>query len=421
MTTPNPTHSSLISKVLWVPGMVHQGLSGLANKVRKVRRVHIFVYDQAPKYEDTIRRIEEHQAVVHKLNEKLAHEKDKTASWKERSYHFEKNFEDVCRELQDKRKELEKAQAKAHTLQLHALNQAQSGWRFEDDSKVHDALESLHSNIRQWAHRYSVRSMSEVHERGDMTFYSLTHDLEGIAKFPSVESLEGMKCPFLLVAEMLSRHLMLHIFNRPFFPLSNLDQRQGTSHCCHNLEDIYQRLYEADKPEIHYIRARLFRSFFPASEFGRWKSSLVRRRSVETLCKKIAAEFRNQRSVVLLSNPKLSKTTEEPTEAQFLDELYQIVFAACLIKIHLSTQRILYEWLPMSNFLDQQFQARSDFVKADQRNKLEDEEDGRCDGKAIRIIRSPLVIARGNGSGEDYDKTRTICRAIVWIEDSEDK
>lgn len=214
----------------------------MAELVKKVGDIHNVVCDPAQRPEERTRRTEEHQAIVRELNEKLLREKDKTKTLKERSRQFEKSFDNVCRELQVKEKELEDAQAVAHTLQLHAINQAQSGWKVEDDSKVRDVLESFYLRIRQWAQRYNVRSMGEVEEKYNMGFECLIHDLEGIAKFPSIEALKGMECPFLLVAAMLSRELMSHIFGKSFYLLSSIEQPRKTLQYGQNLEIIHQKL-----------------------------------------------------------------------------------------------------------------------------------------------------------------------------------
>ncbi|KAK8245037.1 hypothetical protein HDK77DRAFT_473631 [Phyllosticta capitalensis] len=318
METPVSTHSALeawLSKLSWMPDMIYQALREL---VKKVGDIHNVVCDPAQRPEERTRRTEEHQAIVRELNEKLLREKDKTKTLKERSRQFEKSFDNVCRELQVKEKELEDAQAVAHTLQLHAINQAQSGWKVEDDSK--------------WAQRYNVRSM-------------------------------------------------------------------------------------ANEPKAHLIRAELFRSFFPDSDFGQWNSSLVSKDAEKALCKEIATYFWHYRSLVLLCNPNLDHATGGVTKAQFFDELHQIVCDASAIKIHLSTQRIYYKWSLQSNYLGQRFQVRANMVKADQRNKLDGQEDVRCDGKIMRIMRSPLIKACGNRDGEEYDKWRAIVAAVAWVDD----
>ncbi|KAK8190111.1 uncharacterized protein BKA78DRAFT_353572 [Phyllosticta capitalensis] len=350
METPVSTHSALeawLSKLSWMPDMIYQALREL---VKKVGDIHNVVCDPAQRPEERTRRTEEHQAIVRELNEKLLREKDKTKTLKERSRQFEKSFDNVCRELQVKEKELEDAQAVAHTLQLHAINQAQSGWKVEDDSKVRDVLESFYLRIRQWAQRYSVRSMGEVEEKYNMGFECLIHDLEGIAKFPSIEALKGM-------------------------------------------------------------------DFFPDSDFGQWNSSLVSKDAEKALCKEIATYFWHYRSLVLLCNPNLDHATGGVTKAQLFDELHQIVCDASAIKIHLSTQRIYYKWSLQSNYLGQRFQVRANMVKADQRNKLDGQEDVRCDGKIMRIMRSPLIKACGNRDGEEYDKWRAIVAAVAWVDD----
>ncbi|KAK8233775.1 hypothetical protein HDK90DRAFT_511563 [Phyllosticta capitalensis] len=332
METPVSTHSALeawLSKLSWMPDMIYQALREL---VKKVGDIHNVVCDPAQRPEERTRRTEEHQAIVRELNEKLLREKDKTKTLKERSRQFEKSFDNVCRELQVKEKELEDAQAVAHTLQLHAINQAQSGWKVEDDSKVRDVLESFYLRIRQWAQRYSVRSM-------------------------------------------------------------------------------------ANEPKAHLIRAELFRSFFPDSDFGQWNSSLVSKDAEKALCKEIATYFWHYRSLVLLCNPNLDHATGGVTKAQLFDELHQIVCDASAIKIHLSTQRIYYKWSLQSNYLGQRFQVRANMVKADQRNKLDGQEDVRCDGKIMRIMRSPLIKACGNRDGEEYDKWRAIVAAVAWVDD----
>ncbi|KAL1388662.1 hypothetical protein HDK64DRAFT_253257 [Phyllosticta capitalensis] len=331
METPVSTHSALeawLSKLSWMPDMIYQALRGTPpHGAPHLAKIDVNA-DKRP--EERTRRTEEHQAIVRELNEKLLREKDKTKTLKERSRQFEKSFDNVCRELQVKEKELEDAQAVAHTLQLHAINQAQSGWKVEDDSK--------------WAQRYNVRSMGEVEEKYNMGF-------------------------------------------------------------------------ESNEPKAHLIRAELFRSFFPDSDFGQWNSSLVSKDAEKALCKEIATYFWHYRSLVLLCNPNLDHATGGVTKAQFFDELHQIVCDASAIKIHLSTQRIYYKWSLQSNYLGQRFQVRANMVKADQRNKLDGQEDVRCDGKIMRIMRSPLIKACGNRDGEEYDKWRAIVAAVAWVDD----
>lgn len=110
---------------------------------------------------------------------------------------------------------------------------------------------------------------------------------------------------------------------------------------------------------------------------------------------------------------------ERTVEACF-HGLSQIVATAAAINNHLATQRIWYVLESSTELLGQPFAASSKFAKAAPLNRLNDDEDTKCDGKPIRIALSPVLVAYGNSDGKDYDKHRVVVKAGVWVDDRED-
>ncbi|KAK7514990.1 hypothetical protein IWZ03DRAFT_361431 [Phyllosticta citriasiana] len=331
------------------------------------------------------------------LEGELSNQQKNVERWKEHSNSFANKVQKLNEELQEANKKTESVVAQLRTIQLQALKQVQSGWTAVEDSKVRDAAENLQAKIRAWAKKYSAPSLREPLEKFG---------------FSGWESLVDFKHPFLIVVALLSEHVRVNLFGNPFHLVSFNGDYGAFSNDGSHLNSVYEKLLKDNVPRSQEFRNQLLRIYFPKSQLGQigLDSSLIHPEVPHKVYRNITRNFFNWFASLL--------SLDEKTVQPCYEELLQIVLEAGTLNSHLATQRTLYIWQSAAPFLGQGFTVSSPYVKADRLNRLDDEEDDKCDGKPIRIILGLVLSACGNNDGEDYDKDhRVLTKASVWIDD----
>ncbi|KAK8210718.1 hypothetical protein IWZ01DRAFT_482782 [Phyllosticta capitalensis] len=273
---------------------------------------------------------------------------------------YEAHIDDLIEEVKDRQKELESTRAHIQFLQQREMmNYTRPGWRVEEDARVRHVLQELHTEMRFWAERYAVQSLSFFRDNAknrEVFRKTVLHDLEGVAKI-DLTTFRGLPHPFLLVFGLLSKHLIEHVFKNPFFLLSEQSQKtEERSSCGQCLEDVYRELLKGNKTDAHLFRTHLLRTIF--------SGPLHFTPSANKLYDRIAEEFWWNKTVVLLGNGAAQVS-------MLRDELTRIVIKAAAIRNWCSTQSISYEWHLESRHLDMPFYVRSPLVFADFCNGLD--------------------------------------------------
>ncbi|KAK7535589.1 hypothetical protein IWX49DRAFT_593936 [Phyllosticta citricarpa] len=345
------------------------------------------------------------------LEGELSNQQKNVERWKEHSNSFADKVQKLNEELEEANKKTESVAAQLRTIQLQALKQVQSGWTAVEDSKVRDAAENLQTKIRAWAKKYSAPSLREPLEKFGVNLTRFLQHLEPLAGFSGWESLVDFKHPFLIVVALLSEHLRVNLFGNPFHLVSFNGDYGAFSNDGSHLNSVYEKLLKDNVPRAQEFRNQLLRIYFPKSQLGQvgLDSSLIHPEVPHKVYRDITMNFCNWFASLL--------SLDEQTVQPCYEELLQIVLEAGTLNSHLVTQRTLYIWQSAAQFLGQGFTVSSPYVKADRLNRLNDEEDDKCDGKPIRIILGLVLSAYGNNDGEDYDKYRVLTKASVWIDD----
>ncbi|KAK7539978.1 uncharacterized protein J3D65DRAFT_676059 [Phyllosticta citribraziliensis] len=346
-----------------------------------------------------------------KLNSQLSEKTKSNELWKKEVTYFSIQSEQLSAQFEEAKNKIETLTQELRSFQLKAIEQAQSGWAAEEDTKVRDQIEALHGKIRYWAKTFCGPYLASVSCLCESNAPKLHGILCNVPGFSNPEALKRLRHPFLILAHRLCEHVRLHIFDNPFFLLSQLQQNGELSNGGRCLNDMYKLLLKANAFDAHAFRTQLLRSSFSKTGFSEFsfKEPLTCSDAATKTLISICEAFWNDAKMLL--------KPECPEKDKYQEKLLQIIEEAAQIRCHLATQRISYEWIPSANLVGQAFDVRSTLFKADRLNKLDDEEDEKCNGKPIRVVLSPYVVARGDSDGEEYDQERVICKAVVWVDD----
>ncbi|KAK8212739.1 hypothetical protein IWZ01DRAFT_541391 [Phyllosticta capitalensis] len=360
-------------------------------------------YDRAHKKLNS--QLAEKSRQIKKLEGRLSQQQGQIEGWQKNSDDFAAKVQKLNNQLEQANAKAEQAKAELKGFQLDAMEKAQNGWPAVEDSKVRDALQGLFAKVRAWSKKYSVSSMTVPLQRFAPDFLST------VADFPEDEALVNLKYPHLILAALVSEHLRLGVFANPFFVLSHIENEKDMPQRGEHLNDVFQKLLKVNEPEAHQFRIQVLRHFFPESQLDQLgqHSSLVKWETPKKLLTDNTMSFFSSFAAFI----RIDDDSWQPC----YEGLFQIVAAAAAINNHLATQRIWYVWRGPSPLLGQPFAVSSEYARADRYNKLNDDEDTKCDGKPIRITLSPVLFAYGNSDGKDYDKHRVVVKASVWIDD----
>ncbi|KAK8161277.1 hypothetical protein IWX90DRAFT_515063 [Phyllosticta citrichinensis] len=345
---------------------------------------------------------------VEELEQHLSCEGKRTQQWQARSDHFAAQSGELDRQLQEAKARIESSVQELREFQLKAMEQVCSGRTAEEDINVRDAIERLHGKIRYWSKTFCVPSMSSVIYSHGSQIRDLLGFLRNVSGFSTPQSLEHFRYPYLILTCWLCEYIRCQILDNPFVILSRCKQHGESSNCGQCLNDMYKLLLEGSFPDAQDFRIRLLRLAISKSTFINleFNTSMLNDSLAGGFINSVADGFWNNAGMLLQS-----------MSSECLEELRCIMKEAAIIRTHLATQRVAYVWIPDANLVGQSFAARSSFYKADRLNKLDDDEDERCDGKTIKIVLSPYVLAYGNSDGENYEEYRVIAKAVVWVDD----
>jgi len=111
----------------------------------------------------------------------------------------------------------------------------------------------------------------------------------------------------------------------------------------------------------------------------------------------------------------LLRETEDQGKTR-TDELEKIVRQVVFLCTRLGTQRTKFKLEPSRRLLEEEFKVSSDIMEAHRLHKL-GYDDTRLDGSRIGIVVHPAICAWGDNDGENYDSSRVLSRAVVWLEE----
>lgn len=111
----------------------------------------------------------------------------------------------------------------------------------------------------------------------------------------------------------------------------------------------------------------------------------------------------------------LAKIPEAEVDKR-LEGLQDIFERAGALFSRLHTQRFQLTCALLEDFQDTPFNVSSREMQAHSLRKL-DEDDTSLDGHAIAMVIYPAVHINGTSDGRDYDKKRTLSKAVVWVDE----
>jgi hypothetical protein len=122
-------------------------------------------------------------------------------------------------------------------------------------------------------------------------------------------------------------------------------------------------------------------------------------------------------NLIIESKPlnHLLRETEDQGKTR-TDELEMIVRQVVLLCTKLGTQRTNFKLETSRRLLENEFRVSSDIMEAHRLHKL-GYDDTRLDGSKIGIVVHPAICAWGDNDGENYDSSRVLSRAVVWLEE----
>ena len=132
-------------------------------------------------------------------------------------------------------------------------------------------------------------------------------------------------------------------------------------------------------------------------------------KSLEVIIKSIVDEIESQPLT------KLLRDTEDGGKTRW-DELAKIVRQVVFLCTRLGTQRTNFRVERPACLLGKEFRADSDNMEAHRLHRL-GYDDTRLDGSKIGIVVHPAITAWGDNDGENYDSSRVLSKAVVWVEE----
>ncbi|KAK8249261.1 hypothetical protein IWZ00DRAFT_488673 [Phyllosticta capitalensis] len=327
---------------------------------------------------------------------------------------------DLChleRKLHETEESLHAATADIRTAQTAVFQQKKLRSPDDDSQDVRSALTRFHTKVRAWAKEYGVTFLNGCQEVLRERQQEFIEELQDVADFPDWESLESLRHPFLVLAAVLAKHLHVWIFSNPFFIFSGPEASVTSSLYAESLHDTFHKFWSVNPAGAHNFRTQLLRAAFPNSTLRKDtpSSPLILESATTALYSEILSDFLNSTAASVLLKPG----NREAEDCQA--ELFNIVCEAARIAIHLATQRKFYVWDSPEHVLGQRFGAGSEYYKADKLNRVEDEEDNKCDGMPIRLLLSHAVRAFGDNDGQDYSESLLVAKAVVWVDDREEE
>ncbi|KAL1641387.1 hypothetical protein SLS58_006088 [Diplodia intermedia] len=295
--------------------------------------------------------------------------------------------------------------------QLNSFKQAQTGWFVQEDAEIHHTISQLYKDVRTWAKAYGVKSLEAYRKFSPDANPCLSQSISKIAFFNSWDEIFTFKHPFLILAALVSDILSTYIFEDYFWIFRNPGDPKDHGERANALRDTFSQLRRNNAVDAHTWRALLFRTVFPEPE----NSELT-----------IWGEFPVEGYANLLnhftgyiSHGAASAFLREmgQDEKQRCDlELQYLIHRAITLFSRLKTQRADYVWNEPSPSLCTGFDVHSPKMAADRLVRLDDDEDESCNGKKIKIVVSPAVQKFGDSNGEEFENSRFITKAVVFLE-----
>lgn len=113
----------------------------------------------------------------------------------------------------------------------------------------------------------------------------------------------------------------------------------------------------------------------------------------------------------------LLRTMESATHAQFESEVVSVFQEAGQLSLRLWVQRPWVQCRFLKDLAKAPFDITADIMKAHAVHRIDDPEDHRFDGKQIKVVVHPAVVAAGTHEAEHYDThTQVWAPAVVWLD-----
>lgn len=112
----------------------------------------------------------------------------------------------------------------------------------------------------------------------------------------------------------------------------------------------------------------------------------------------------------------LLRVMDNASFEKFTDELTQLFTQAGQLSVRLWSQRPALKCLYLDEFAAHQFKAGSDVLQPHLLHKHSDPLDTSLDGILPKIIIHPAIMISGTHEAEDYDQSRVLEKAVVWLD-----
>lgn len=112
----------------------------------------------------------------------------------------------------------------------------------------------------------------------------------------------------------------------------------------------------------------------------------------------------------------LLSATDDAGFEKFADELTQLFVQAGQLAVRLWCQRPALKCLYLDELAAQRFEAGSDILQPHLLHKHSDPLDTSLDGILPKIIIHPAIMISGTHEAEDYDQSRVLEKAVVWLD-----
>lgn len=367
--------------------------------------------------------------------------KDECQGRKEMEKKLTGKIDELKRENEMRESEILQAQIRSFR------NMKQGRWLPQEENSLQRKLELLQNDIKQWAKSNAMKSIEEVNLMLKQTPVEQDVLVKGLGKVVRLVNgvlppqILGLKLPpSLCLNAMLANEIYMRILADPFFFLEDdigliidslptdcsIPKQSPSSNV------LYGKMYDDLITGSSIFRSsqyQLTKVTVDAREAHVWRSQMLRILSASTdddappSIKKIKNHTEECRQKVCSRHAKsflegpgrhllqITKSDATSDRAQRLEKIFQM---AGTLSCQFWTQRTYFKCRGLPELTHEPFSIDSPIMELHPLIHL-DETPARLDGHPIAMVVNPLVEVEGTDEAENYDQTRVLAKAVVWL------
>lgn len=334
------------------------------------------------------------------------------------------------------------------TLQTARLQSVESAhWAPHATSTVENRLTSIVSEVRKWSQKHVHWSFEDMLDPENFRAAAtrlmqrgciLDPDHFRISLIDSEAMQKENKAAAMFAGAAASFDIMQKIIGDPYFAFVGSSQEKLLRESQRKTFFALQSLIGPSKSISIFYHDKLILTGFVGDEAGaeglrcqllRLLDPVTNRDDVDVKAIKAISKASRDEAVTQLATSLCTEWIGDKAEwsTQAQAELESIVKVAAELSWSIWTRKTVVEVLDW-RIIAQMYGSSAQAYNAESKcfslhplnNKDVDDEPDALDGRSPVLMYSPMMLARGNADGKDYDKPVTVKKAVVWMGEKKD-